>query len=203
MKVVMNFSKLRDAELSGCAKNIVDKMTGNPNYPTPLPLLADITAAITAYEEARTDAMSKGKDRVALKNEKRAALEKLLKALALYVQAHCGDSLPVLLSSGFEAQRFGGRIGALSKPRVLKVEQGPALGCVKLTVDSVNGAESYRFEYARTPVSETTQWTLEIRTARSLVIQHLTSGQQYAFRAAGIGAEPIVVYSDVVTSFVL
>jgi len=53
------------------------------------------------------------------------------------------------------------------------------------------------------PVTEASIWTSINSTKAKLVVSNLTSGVQYAFRVAGIGANPTVVYSDIVTSYVL
>lgn len=204
VKVISNFAKLRDEELDTRAQNIIDKMTGNTNYPTPVPALADITIALADYHEALAHALNGGTDRTTVKNEKREALEELLSALALHVQANCKKSLGILVSSGFEARKQTNTLTAeeLDKPANFKADHGPNPGCARLSTGKVDGARTYMFEYAAAPLGENPQWTVRPCTARTCLIEGLTSGQQYAFRVAGVGAGSTLVYSDVITRYV-
>jgi hypothetical protein len=202
VKVVTGFAKLRDDDLDTRAQRIVDNLTNNANYPNPTPALADITTALTAYRDALTQVKNGGKDKTALKNEKRKALEALLNALALYVQANCQNNLAILLSSGFESRKSNAPLGVLEKPENFKIQNGPNSGGIRLSVDKLNGATSYLFEYAPAPVNGTTQWIVRAGTARTFILEGLTSGQQYAFRVAGVGAHPTLVYSDVINKYV-
>jgi hypothetical protein len=93
-------------------------------------------------------------------------------------------------------------VGILPKPEKFKVENGPNSGSVKLSLDKIKGAKSYCFEYTPAPLTDSSVWLVRVVTARSHTIEGLVSGQQYAFRVSGIGADPTVVYSDVLTKFV-
>lgn len=204
VKVITNFARLRDEELDTRAQNVIDKMTGNTNYPTPVPALADITSALTDYHGALAQALNGGTDRTAVKNEKRAALEDLLYALALHVQANAKKSLGILLSSGFEARKQTTTLTAdeLDKPANFRADHGSNPGSVRLSTDKVNGARTYMFEYAAAPLGENPQWSVRPSTARACLIEGLASGQQYAFRVAGVGAGSTLVYSDVIARYV-
>jgi hypothetical protein len=48
-----------------------------------------------------------------------------------------------------------------------------------------------------------TIWTSINSTKAKLIVSNLTGGSCYAFRVAGIGANPTIVNSDIVTSYVL
>lgn len=201
IKVITSFSKLRDAELATRAQTIVDNMTGNSNYPTPTPALTEVTAALATYRDALSQAESRTKEKIVIKNEKRKALESLLNALAMYVQTNCQNDLATLLSSGFHSRKPGSPIGTLIKPENLKVVNGPNLGSMKLSIDKIAGAVSYMFEYSEVPVSEESRWIARGSTARTYTVEGLSSGKEYAFRVAGVGADPTLVYSDVVSRF--
>lgn len=202
IKVVTGFSKLRDAELATRAQTIIDNMTGNENYPTPTPALADVSTALTAYRDALSQAESRTAEKIVIKNEKRNEMEMLLNALALYVQANCQNDLAILLSSGFRSRKPNSPIGTLVKPENLKVMNGPNPGSIKLSIDKVTGAGSYMFEYTTAPAGDEAQWISRGSTARTYIVHGLTSGKEYVFRVAGVGADPTLVYSDAVSRFV-
>jgi hypothetical protein len=117
------------------------------------------------------------------------------------VQFNCHNDLAILLSSGFEARKPNAPIGMLERPSNFTLENGPNPGCIKLSVNKVPGAIGYTFEYAAVPVSETTQWVTYGIRARTHIIEGLSSGQQYAFRVAGIGTDSTRVYSDVISRY--
>jgi hypothetical protein len=200
-KAIISFSNMRDDELATRANNIIQKMTGNPDFPSPVPGLADATAALTAFRQSLEQAQHGGVDRTEIKNATRLALEEVLTTLGLHVQIHCKNDRAKLLGSGFDARKLPDPpIVILEKPK-LTVVNGPYPGSFKLSADKVPGAGSYMFEYAAMPVTEATQWTVHAVKTRIYTIGGLTSGQQYAFRVRGIGIDATPVYSDVITRY--
>jgi len=68
------------------AQAVVVAMTNNAHFPTPLPALTDVSAAITAVQSAETAALSRLKGTIVVRNDKRAALVTLMQELRNYVQ---------------------------------------------------------------------------------------------------------------------
>src|SRR6478672_9660860 len=97
-RIITGFSRYRDTELDVKAKFIVDSMTDNTNFTTPLPKLADVASATTAYIEALSNAEAGGISQTAIKNQTRQTLETLLEKLALYVEAYGKNDEVILLS---------------------------------------------------------------------------------------------------------
>lgn len=203
-KVIITFSQMRDSDLAIRANTIIEKMTGNPNFTTPTPALADVTAALEEFQQAIEQAHTGAKDKVLVKGGKRLVLEGLLKKLGMYVELNCNNDLSIVLNAGFDAWKTptpGPSV--LEKPSNFTLVNGPHPGSVKLSVDRIPGAASYMFEYAPLPITEATTWKTSSGRSRTQVFNGLTSGQQYAFRAAGIrdnDAEPL--YSDVISRYV-
>ena len=77
--------------------------TGNAAFPMPLVPLTPLGAAQSAFHDALLAAVQGGMQLTAIKNEKRATLEDLLRQEASYVQAIASHNLSTLLSAGFEA----------------------------------------------------------------------------------------------------
>ena len=198
-KVVTGFSKLKEDELDTATQTIINKMTGNPNFPTPQPPLAEVQTALSEFMTAMAD-FSAGKGSVTIKDQKKTTLLDMVSKLATYVQLNSQDDEAIIESSGFSVRQPNKPARPLDKPG-LKVEpNGP--GQAKLTA-TPNGADSYQFEYTLTPVTAQSFWTINASTKAKAVIGGLTSGKQYTFRVVGIGADPSRVYSDEISSFVL
>lgn len=194
---------MRDDEFAVRANNIIEKMTGNTDFPTPFPALADVTAALTDYDQALEQAQNGGTDKTAIKNNKRQALEDLLAKLALHVQVHCNNDRVRVLGSGFDVRKASTpKVTVLEKPVNFTLMNGPYPGSVNLSVGKTPGAGSYVFEYAATPVTETTSWTKAGVTSRAHTFAGLTRGQEYAFRVTGVGIDVSSVYSDVINIYV-
>ena len=200
IRIVTGFLRLPQTKLLQKAQMILQCMTGNANFPTPTPDLAALSAAITDYAAALANPASKAN--TALKNQLRAALIALLNQLALYVQMNGNNDETILLSSGYSLSKTKQPVGVL--PKASNFKAVPLHNCmVKLSNQKITGADSYSYSYTTTPVTEASTWTSINSTKAKLVVSNLTSGSCYAFRVAGIGANPTIVNSDVITSYVL
>ncbi len=203
-KISTSFGKYADADLATKAQHIVTSLTGNAAYPTPVPALTAVQTATDNFTTALANMGDGGKQTTLIKNQARQTLEQLLNQLALYVQMQGGSNAITLQSSGYDLQKgHTTPVGILSKPGNVKIVPGPVPGSVKVSFDAIYGANTYLFQYAETPVTDATVWEDLYDGKCTKIISELTSGKQYAFTVAGIGTDPTIVYSDVITSFVL
>ena len=178
-------------------------MTGNVNYPTPVPTLADIRTANDAYITSLARVENGSREDTVIKNTNRASLEVMLKALATYVQTASNGEEAIILSSGFDVNKKPTTVGTLSKPENITVKQGANKGSVILNCDVVDSAQFYEFEYTNFPAVTDSLWIQKTSTKRNLLVDGLTSGKQYAFRVAAAGSNPSRIWSEIITSFVL
>lgn len=203
-KIATGFGRYTDSELAEKAQHIVNSLTGNAAYPTPAPTLATVQSAVDLFTTALANQASMGKQGTLIKNQRRQELEQLLNTLALYVQTQGGSDMVTLQSSGYDLQKGKGTpIGILPKPSNVKVEPGPNPGSVKISLDAIEGANTYLYQYSDTPANGTTVWQNVYGSKSTYLIDSLNSGKQYAFRVCGIGTDPTLVYSDVISSYVL
>jgi hypothetical protein len=199
IKIITSFGKYNDADLEQKAELIVHSMTSNANFPNPIPPIADVLAATTAFDAAIIRAKEGGKTEQFARDLKRQELIALLDKLALYVQIEADGIDSVLASSGFTLSKIPQPIGILPKPQsfVLHAEN---VGSIRLNLKSIHGAKSYQFEYRK---KTDAAWIILVHTKTSLLLSDLESGQLYEFRVAGIGTALQRVYSDVLSSYVL
>jgi len=204
-KVSINFSsaKYSDADLSSKANFILDKMTGNANFATPVPPLADLKAANDLYIVSLGKAEYGSKEDTVIKNNNRTALSNVLKALGNYVQTTSGGDEAIILSSGYDVNKKPSSVGQLDKPENFNVKPGGYKGTMLVNCDVVEFASFYEFEYTEFPSSNDSKWIQKTSTKRRLLIEGLSSGKQYTFRVAGAGSHPSRIWSDEVSSFVL
>jgi hypothetical protein len=202
-RVRISFKNYKDAELEQKAQHIVQSLTGNSNFSTPNPSLADVQTAINKYGDALSKAVDGSKQDTAVKNQARADLESLLHDLGLYVQLTGKDDPSIILSSGFDISKTPSPVGILPKPNGFSVSPSASKGSIDLSTNAINGAKTYQYEYTDAPISAASIWHVVTNTSTAVTINNLQSGKEYAFRVAGVGSDPTRVYSDVVTSFVL
>ncbi|HEX3024969.1 MAG TPA: fibronectin type III domain-containing protein [Chitinophagaceae bacterium] len=202
-KVLIGFSNYKDTDFDQKAQHILQSMTGNANFPTPVPTLSEVQTGITNYSASLAKAVDGSKQDTVLKNQARTALEELLHNLGMYVQLNSKNDPAIMLSSGFDVSKIPTPVGILPKPDGFSVTPSASKGNVDLYVHAIYGAKSYQYEYAETPITSNNGWHVVTNTATEVTINNLQSGKEYAFRVAGIGADPTRTYSDVITSFVL
>ena len=204
-KVSKDFStgKYSDAGLSNKANYIVDKMTGNSFFATPVPSLKDVTDANNAYIAALGKVEYGSKEDTVIKNNLRAALIALLKQLADYVQSTSNGDEANILSSGFDVNKKPSLIGQLDKPEGFTVKPGENKGSVVLNCNVVQYANFYEFEFMELPATVNSMWIQKTGTKRKMQIDGLTSGKQYTFRVAAAGSDPSRIWSEEVSSYVL
>jgi hypothetical protein len=201
-KIRTNFSTYTDAALLVKASFIVASMTNNPHFVNPVPPLTNLQTAIDAFDDALTNAKA-GKEATIIKRNCRAALEGVLTELGLFVQLSSKGNEAILATSGYDLASKPMPVGVLPKPENFMVKPAESRGSVKLSMKAIDGANSYVYEYTNAPVTEQSTWTPINASRANVLIDDLTSGSQYSFRAVAIGADPTRVYSDEITSYVL
>ena len=161
------------------AGGIVKALTGNPSFPTLVPMLVTLTAAIAELQTAETAALARTKGAVITRNEKRTALVQLLQQLKGPIQAAADANLEngasIVASAGVEVKKT-----VVRSPRVFGAKPGAVTGTAKLVTASAGHRASYEWEYStdggKTWV--TTPVTLQAKTT----VLGLTAGTTVQFR---------------------
>jgi hypothetical protein len=182
-RVSLAFISLPDIGLDEFAANVVVCLTGNPAFPTPLVPLATLDTAQQAYHDALLEAVQGGTQLKAIKNEKREELEILLRQEASYVQGLAGQSLSMLLSSGFYPTSKNRAQYALPAPVLGGLDNGTSTQLI-LGIQPVANARAYEVQ-----IKNGGGWTPAgvFAQARGIVLPGLTPGQVYSVQARAIG----------------
>jgi hypothetical protein len=129
------------------ATGVVQGMTGNPAFPTPVVPLAMVAAAIDDLRNAEAEAMTRTKGAVATRNASRGALVAMLHLLRIYVQSVAdrnGDhGSAIIQSAGMAVKKITPR-----PPRVFAAFAGAVPGTVKIVAPSAGHRASYDWQYA-------------------------------------------------------
>lgn len=201
-RIRTSISDLSDAEAGAKGNFVINNMENNPHFPNPNPTLPEVKTGLDAFTSALAN-MGTGKEQTMIKNKARVNFSSLFSNLALNVQSTSkGDEL-ALESSGFDVITKRSAVGVLTKPENFAAKPGDVRGSIKLSMKAIDGAKTYMYEYTSMPVADDSQWFSTVASRASVTINGLTSGNQYCFRGVAIGADPTLVYSDDVSSYVL
>ncbi|MBE2281851.1 MAG: fibronectin type III domain-containing protein [Prosthecobacter sp.] len=196
LRVLLGFASAADHSLEETATAVSMKLYGNAAYPTPPVAAADFTAALTAFSNAIATAQQGGPADTADKNARREVLIGLMRQLAGYVQANCGNDLATLLSSGFDAVSTNRASTPLAAPTIRDIINGIS-GQLIVRVGPVANAKCYELRYALIgaggapgPWQDGGLFT----NSRSMAINSLTPGGNYQFQVRAVGGS--TGYSD-------
>lgn len=198
-QALSGFMRMRDDELARQASTVIQAMTDNVNFVTPVPALADVQAALDDYLMKLSAATKRGgTEETALKNEAKEVLSDLLKKLAFYVNTNTGGMLSVLKSSGFPttdypmAGDFPGRVFDV------RMRDGRMDGEVNITFKPVKKVLFYEYRYAMVDEGEP-QWSEPVMTTRSNqnYLQVPERMREYQVQVRAVNAYGKSAWSDV------
>lgn len=183
----LNFTKLAISLKIQKAREIVQKLTGNPDFPTVNPTLAVLTAAINALETAFEAAADGGKTLKAKMHAKEKILVDLMVLLEESVGTISGGDEQKILSTGFGVKKTG-----VHGKRKVQIVATKNPGEVILTADTAADKPigAYEWQSSLDDNSDTRIWVaVDITTKATKKISGLTVGANYWFRYRTIHAK--------------
>lgn len=192
---------LKAADLPGKSEFVEGKLTGNVNFPTPTPSLADVTAARIALTAAIKDAQGGAHAAVASKNAAAKTLKDMLVKLARYVNSVAGGDVDMAVSSGFELAKTPDPIDKLEAPSKFEAARGTIAGEVLLRWKGVRGGRLYNVYICDGDPTTTGVWTMAGMCSRGrFTVKGLVSDKAYSFRATALGIVGEGPVSETVTA---
>src|SRR5690625_1365104 len=195
------FVRMPDEKLLSLADAGYRGMVGNSFFPDPYRSIEELDRVRSNFMKhlARSRA-SRSRYDIAVKNEARKELKRILKGLAHYVNLTSNSSLLILLSSGFEVTNYRKRIPSPKQVRNLRIKDGRNSGQMLLTFQSQPNVRFYEYRYS-TDVDESGEivWGDEIHittSSRNNLITSVVPGQVYFLSARAINTRGIGDWSD-------
>ncbi len=190
-----DFVPYNDADFLLFAANVVFSMRNNPHFPDPVPPLDIIGELVNEFNDSLTDAATKNKVDIAVKNKLRKQLEHQLGRLALYVMYVADENEAILLSSGYNLtkKRAGNNLGEADAPTLTS---GSGSGEIVCMIRAVKGAKYYLFEITSGDLTAESIWETHSCSRRKYTFTNLTPGQKYWVRIAVLGTGKQKVYSQ-------
>jgi hypothetical protein len=201
-RIKLNLRNLSIPEKLARAQQIVTALTGNSNFTSPHPPLAQVTAIIEDLEAASHAAQAarqEAKARTAAQNAKDEALDQTLTQLVAYVESVAGSNEELIMSAGLDVRGASGPTHSTLIPSVsisLTATAGDHDGEIDLSWDTVRGARSYVVQRSPDPPSESTWAHSGVSTRSRTTIEGLNSGTRYWFRVAAVTASGQSAWSN-------
>jgi hypothetical protein len=169
-------------------RKLVIDCTGNANFTTPHPALADITSACDAAETAYTNAQGGGVEQTAILHEKELALDIVLVAFASYVDNIAKGVETIILSSGFEASKDPEPSGEPAQVTGLEAKSTLNKGEIKLRWKRVPRVRASLVFISQDPDDDGSFRQVAVTTATRYVATGLESLKDFWFRVQAVGS---------------
>jgi hypothetical protein len=204
-KVSIDFSmnKYTDKELLVKASYIISQMTGNTHFPSPIPVLNELTEGKDNFNTSLMKVVDGNHQDTVEKNNRRLVLENLLRMEGAYVQSVSLGSEEIILTSGFDTNKKASPVGPLPMVTGIAAKSGLSRGSLEISWNVVPHTNMYEIKYTEAPINENSVWVYISVTKHKIVIEGFVQGKQYAFLIAAAGSDPSRNWSDVFTSFVM
>jgi hypothetical protein len=201
VEVKKSFNGYSDARLNTEGKNIIERMTANPNFVDPVPAIPEVLASWTAFSRSLPQAQTGDRTQIAIKNALKDDLTAKLQKLGSYVNFVSDGDLAKLNSSGFPLS--GGGVPVVLQKPLIAVTNGNNPGEMIITITNATGARAYVYEYTADPVTDESIWTSKGYNTRQFTFSNLEAGKKYWFRVTAIGTNGQEMISDIVVGIAL
>jgi hypothetical protein len=201
-KLNLSTSPYTDADFLGKAKYVLACLTGNPSFPSPVPPLADLSAAIDAFALALVGAASGTHALVAAKNERRAELEAVYVQLGMYVMYVANGSVELLTQSGYTVAKDREPV-YISNPGNVTLANGVTSGDLDCMVAAVKGSKLYLHQISDSEPAENTVWDSRTCSRSKYTFKGLQPGKKYWVRVAATGSGDQIAYSTIASQYVI
>ena len=201
-KALLSFAALSDGNLLARSQAITTSLTGNPDFPTTVPAIADVADMVSNFAEALAIAASGNRAAIADKNEKKQALIETLRQLAANITSTANGDRTMLLTTGFDISKEREPV-VITKPENLQVTNGMNAGDLVVSVNAVKGAKAYMYEYTTDATQQENSWVATTSSKSKITFSDLEAGKTYYCRVAAVGAKGQIVYTDPVSRIVI
>lgn len=200
--LIKDYLKLSESNLDLKGGKIIAALTGNADFPTTMPSLADFTTVKNTYSTNLVAASNGDRAAIAMKNQDKDSLLGAMRLLAINIEGLAQGNQAKMVSSGFDVAANGDSVPAMGPPTNFKVSDGLNADEIKTSVKGVERAIMYSHEYALSLPDPDTSWTTWVSSSVSYVFTDLPGGTRVYARVGAIGRKEQLVYSDVLSRIV-
>lgn len=200
-KVKLDFKRLPISDKIIRARQIVANLTDNPDFPNPIPPLAQLTTTIDALEAKVVETQASrqaARANTAAQNDMEDQLDQEIDQLGGHIESASGGEEAKIIAAGVSV-RATAVSHAVTAPAAFSLTEGDHNGELAAHWDRVPGARSYVLERSADPPTATSWVHEKVVTTSSTTIGGLTSGVRYWYRVAAVGSGGQSGWSDPAT----
>lgn len=196
--LLLAHSRITFEALVNKARTNVTMLTGNAAFATPKPTLVDFTAAIDRLDKAiQAYDFSRSRQDKLERDLAFVDLKALRTELGSYVQGISAGDPELIMSAGFEVEKFPQPAGQLPAPLNVLATARPYPGSIEVRFGGVKGRLSYQVYMCGGDPKVEADWSLVATTGKTrATINGLDSNRVYFFRVAALGATGLSPMSD-------
>lgn len=180
------------------AQQVVNKMTGNVNFTTPVPALAAVTTGTTDLDDAYDNAQQARLDWIDKSNiqsSNEADLDQLLTQLGNYVDNTANGDANIIMSAGMSTAAAPSPAPVPAQVIIQTVTDNSS-GKLDMKWQTVQHAKTYEVQQ-NTDINDPSKWAqIGLPTKTKFLVTGLTSGTKYWFRVKAIGTAGEGPWSD-------
>lgn len=189
-KVKLSLSSRNNPNVIDFAKTHIAAITGDADFPSPLPLpatfaakLAELEAAQLEYEEMKSalKSLSGARDRI------RAEFDAMFTQRGTYVELTSGGNSELIQDVALPVKSASTPLGLLQPPIGLRTDLNGSPGCMQVRWGTTTGARAYLLECSLVLPNGVRDWKLLKVGGSNCRLTDLIVGQAYAFRVAAVG----------------
>ena len=193
-KIKLDLAGLTVPQKFALIRQVVIKLTGNANFPSPNPSLAALTALANeleaSYLKQQTDQQTSKTSTTAL-HTKETAANAGLNSLSNHVEEVSGGIKEKIESAGLEVRAPGTPTTSLPAPQNLSVTAGDNEGELDAACDPVAKSTSYEWQTSDDPPTNTSWTYAKTTTKSSTTLTGLASGTKKWVRNRALGPNEI------------
>lgn len=194
-KIIIDYRRLTDGDFVTKVRCIITALTGNPDFQNPIPTLAELQAALDAFNSAIEAAADGSRPHIVIKNQSRIALAEVVRQLGMFVMFTANGDAAILAGSGYDLSKVPGS-QTLNKPGLVKMTEGVSSGMLVVSVKRPAGAKSFLHELTPDPITPESNWQSVPGSKSKYTFADLVAGKKYWARVAAVGKGSEIAYSD-------
>ena len=198
-RIVLRLRSLNNGQLETLGNSVVNGMKANPDFPNPSPTIADFEAVMTSFTKAISDALSRDKLKITIRNDVRATVESMLTSLANYVTYTSNGDRAMMMGSGFPLNNITPGIPPVMSIYSFNLVLGKNPGELLASAKSSGAADMHMYQIAPAPLAGPKDFETLYRSASKLLLTGLVPNKMYAVRMGAIAGNGQVVYTDTLT----
>ena len=195
-KILMSYRTLNEAGKISFAFNVLQLMLTNEAFSSLLPQINNLKALLSAYQIASAEAVYKGKDRIAIKNQCLEAVIDQLDDLVAYVSILAKKDASLIGAAGLSTKdtarprKNAESINTLATPIGINAVNVAQAGVVTVSWNEVKDALMY---VIAEQVGDSTEWVIAnySDTHEGIILKGYPQGKNVRFRVIAVTGDNV------------